>query len=192
MTGGIDIRGARGRAAGLVAALLLVLAISGPGAEQASAGPCPNADAGIDEASAKQLATAVRCLINRDRAERDLHQLANDGKLRRAAAKHNAAMLKENCWAHDCPGEPNLGRRIRNTGYLDGARRWSYGENFGCANTPSSMLSTWLQTPFSRSNIRKPEYRDIGVAAARDQVPASECDEGTEITFTAVFARRIP
>lgn len=156
----------------------------------AAAAPCPHADAGIDEATAKQHATAIGCLINRDRARHDRGHLANNSKLKTAAGRHNRTMLKKNCWDHDCPGEPGLGRRIRNTGYLDGARSWSYGETFGCATSPKAMLNVWLQNGFARGNIRNPSFKDVGIAAARDQVGASNCDDGNEITFTVVFARR--
>lgn len=181
------------RIAGAVAASLMLCALwIGPGVESAAAAPCPNANSGTDDANAGQLAKALRCLVNDDRGARDLHRLSDDAKLREAAAKHNKTMLDENCWAHDCAGEPNLERRIRNTGYLNGAKRWSFAETFGCADTPRAMLSTWRQHGFTRKSMRNPRFRDLGVAAARDQVPESDCVEGTEITFTAVFARRTP
>ncbi len=180
-----------GRLGGAFAAAVAALAL-GYGVPAAAASTCAHADSGIDDASAGQLANAVRCLINDDRAARDRRRLSDDGKLRRAARRHNKAMLGKNCWSNQCPGEPRLERRIRDSGYLKGARRWSYGEVFGCADTPRAMLSTWLGKNFARGNIRERAFRDVGVAAVRDQVRRSICDEGTEVTFTVVFARRAP
>jgi uncharacterized protein YkwD len=160
------------------------------GAGTAFAGSCPNADSGINDAMAAELANALRCLINEDRAQRDARRLDSNSKLREAAARHNKTMFEENCWSHDCPGEPRLERRIRNTGYLDGARRWSFAEVFGCANTPQGMLNGWLNRNYSRNSLRKRAFRDIGVAAVRDQVPRSDCNGDTQITFTAVLAER--
>ena len=196
-SGGTHRQGAwrrRGRAGGALAAaaVLAVLAGWGPGVAGAGAAACAHADSGIDDATADQLANAVRCLINDDRKARDRHRLDNDGKLRRAASRHSKAMFAQNCWTHQCPGEPRLERRIRDTGYLNGAKRWSFAENFGCADTPEAMLSTWLQNNFARGNIRDRAFRDVGAVAVRDQVPASGCDADTAVTFTVVFARRSP
>ena len=172
----------------MIAALALLAA--GPGAGTALAGACAHADDAIDEATAKQLARAVRCLIGEDRRERDLRRLDPNGKLDQAAGKHNRTMLKENCWSHDCPGEPGLERRIKNTGYLDNADKWRFGEVFGCEVTPMAMLDEWTANKPTRRVLRDKGYRDIGIAAARDQVGQSECDGGNEVTYTVVVAKR--
>jgi len=177
----------------LLAALVVGLGIAGPGAAPALAGTtCANADAGIGDAKAKQLARAVKCLINEDRFERNKRRVRANGMLRTAAAKHNRAMLQGNCWSHKCPGEPALGKRIRQTGYLDGAREWRFGELFGCHTTPQEMVDRWLSKQFGRKQIRRPSYRDIGVAAKKQQVEASNCDDGDEVTYTIVLAYRVP
>ncbi len=168
------------------------LALAGAGAERAVAGgPCAHANDGIDEATAEQFVNSIRCLVNKDRKEHDREPLDNNGKLDSAAGKHNRTMLDENCWKHDCAGEPSLERRIRNTGYLDGADSWRFGETFGCDVTPQAMLNTWRSSNFDRKNIRDRRFEDIGVAAARNQVGQSDCDGGNEITWTLVLGRRI-
>ncbi len=159
-------------------------------AAPASAGPaCAGADATIDD-PADTLRQAMICLINSDRAEHDRHSLDPNGKLSEAARKHNKVMLEENCWGHDCPGEPNLGKRLRDTGYLRGAKRWRYAENIGCANTPQALFDAWVGNEFARKNIRNGVFRDIGIGVLKDQVGASGCDDGNQITYTVVFARR--
>lgn len=175
-----------------LAGLLAALAFGLPGSAPATAagGGCKRADSGIDEATAKQLAKAVRCLINDDRTDRGLPRLDLNDDLQKAAGRHNRKMLRDNCWKHKCPGEPDLETRIKRTGYLDGAERWRYAEVFGCHATPALMVDYWLDTQFPRSQLRKQVYRDFGVAAARDQVPKSECDDGNEATYTVVLGYR--
>ena len=184
---------ARATAAWLAAAALAAFALlgAGPGAGQALAGTsCNHADSGIDEATAKQLAKAVRCLINEDRADRDLHRLDSDSRLQEVAGKHNRTMLRVNCWEPTCPGEPPLSKRIKRSGYTDGARNWRYAQVFGCHATPAQMVDTWLSIQFPRAQLRDPGFRDFGVVAARDQVGASDCDDGNEATYTVVLGRR--
>ncbi|MGI9019763.1 MAG: CAP domain-containing protein [Solirubrobacterales bacterium] len=175
------------RATGAVALAVGLLGVLAP--SPARAAQCANAGAGIDDARARQLAGAARCLINEDRAQRDLRRLGSDSRLRKTAARHNEVMMREGCWSHECPGEPDLEGRIRRSGYLDGASRWIYAENFGCAQTPRGMVSAWLNSAFHRENIRRAGFRDIGVAAVRDHPRGSPCSAAT-ITFTVVFARR--
>jgi uncharacterized protein YkwD len=184
---------ARRWATSLAAALLAALALvaGGPGAGQALAGSaCNHADSGIDEATAKQLAKAVRCLINEDRADRDLKTLDSDSRLQEVAGKHNRTMLRKNCWKPQCPDEPGLAKRIKRSGYTDGATQWRYAQIFGCHTTPALMVDIWLDQQFPRAQLRDGAYRDIGVVAARDQVGQSECDDGNEATYTVVFGLR--
>jgi uncharacterized protein YkwD len=164
------------------------LAAAGPGTAPASAAPCANADATIDEASPGELKNAVVCLINDKRHNRGKRKLDKSQKLQKAARRHNDTMLRKNCWSHHCKGEPGLEKRIRKTGYLDGASRWAYAENFGCALTPKGMVKAWMNRNFHRKNILGP-YEDIGAAAAKELVPSSPC-EGDRVTYTVVFASR--
>ena len=162
------------------------------GPPPALAGACANANATTGEATPVELRKAIVCLVNRERAQRDKRRLESNSKLAEAADRHNRAMVEDNCWKHNCPSEPRLGRRIRNTGYLDGARRWEYAQNFGCAQTPKRMVSRWMNAnqPFFRRNILDGEWRDIGADAVEQAVPASNCDSGSPATYTLVFAFR--
>jgi uncharacterized protein YkwD len=181
------------RALALVIAGAAALALlgAGLGAAPAQAAPCANADATIDEASAGELKKAVVCLINKKRHDRGKHKLDYNGKLQKAAKKHNNTMLRKNCWAHHCPGEPGLEKRIRKTGYLDGATSWAYAQNFGCAQTPQGMLDLWMNSSFHRKNLLDRRYEDIGGAAAKEVVPSSPCGSD-RVTYTVVFAGRTP
>lgn len=176
--------------AAAAAAFLLLLASGATTGRSHAGATCNNADATIDQASGKELRRALTCLINDKRRDRDRPTLDPNGDLKEAANKHNKAMLRENCFAHDCPNEPSLGQRIRRSGYLQGARRWRYAENIGCAVTPQALMEIWMQNNFARENIINRVFRDIGVGVVKDQVGRSMCDTGNEVTYTVVFARR--
>lgn len=186
-----EFSAARALAILAAAAAFLLLLASGATTSRSYAGSvCNNAGATIDEASGKELRRALTCLINDKRRERDRPILDPNGDLKEAANKHNKAMLRENCFSHDCPNEPSLGQRVRRSGYLQGARRWRYAENIGCAVTPRALLRIWMKNDFARQNILNRVFRDIGAGAVKDQVPRSKCDTGNEVTYTVVFARR--
>lgn len=176
-------------AAATLAALTLL--VSGATAEPASAASCANAEATIDQASVKELRKALACLINDKRSKRDRKQVDSNGKLAKAAKRHNQTMLDQDCWAHKCNGEDGLEKRVRKTGYLNDARRWKLAQNFGCALTPKGMLNAWVASDFQRRNLLNPAYEDLGVSAAKDLVsnPPSGC-EGDRVTYTVVLASR--
>ena len=171
-----------------LAALAAAALISGgPGASSAMA-KCANADATVDEATASELKQAVLCLVNDKRHDRGKPRLDKNARLQKAALRHNRTMLQDNCWKHKCEGEPRLEKRIRRTGYFDGASSWAFAQNFGCALAPQGMLKTWMKSAFTRNNILGP-YEDIGVAAAKETVPSSPCG-ANRVTYTVVFASR--
>jgi uncharacterized protein YkwD len=173
---------------GVAAVVLVALLAAGPGASSAIAGQCANADATPAEATVGELRNAIVCLINDKRRDRDKRRLDKNAKLKDAAVRHNRTMLRENCWRHKCPGEPTLQKRLRRSGYLDGASSWAYAENFGCAQTPQGMLNAWMDSRFHRKNILG-SYEDIGAAAAKEVVPSSPCGSD-RATYTVVLASR--
>lgn len=168
---------------------MTVLLFTAPGAARAAS--CAHADATNAEATLNQLEQAVVCLINQKRHSLDRPRVDRNGKLNHAAARHTRTMLDEDCFRHRCPGEPELGRRIRATGYLDGATKWRYAESFGCKLTPRGMVNAWLERRFHRRNLLKTRYRDIGVGAGRG-APSACSTNPALTTFTAVFAWRKP
>ena len=170
---------ARHAAALAVAALLAGLALLlGSAPQSASAADCENANATINEATEKQLRKALFCLINEKRHQRDRKRLDQNDKLQEAARRHTQTMLEDDCWKHKCEGEPPLGKRIRKTGYLDGAREWHFAENFGCAFTPEGMLDAWLDAGLPAPQPPQPRLRGHGRDRVKDQVsnPPSGCD----------------
>jgi uncharacterized protein YkwD len=176
--------------AALVAVTLAatVALLASPSLEGASAATCANAEAPAQELERKALRKALICLINKQRQARDLVRLHKNKPLKRVAQRHTNTMVKTDCLLHQCPGEAGMGQRIQRSGYLDGARRWAYAENTGCAVTAKAMVNRWMDSDFHRGNVLRRKFRDIGVGVS-DQPVASECKDD-HATFAAIFAWR--
>ena len=89
-------------------------------------------------------------LINQQRKAQSLPPLETDPRLMNAADLHNGWMLDHDCFAHQCPGEPDPFTRMRNAGYplLSGS------ENIGQGyRTPSDMVTGWMGSSGHRANI---------------------------------------
>jgi uncharacterized protein YkwD len=168
----------------LATALLLV-----PGAPSASAGAgCANAGAEPGEATLRQLKRAVICLVNNKRSSRGKPRLDRNGKLSEAATNHTEKMLAQDCFEHKCAGEPGFGRRVRRSGYPDGADRWKARENLGYAPTPRKMVRAFMNKDASRLNILNENFRDVGIGAGQG-VPVEGKPED-KVTYTLVLAWR--
>jgi uncharacterized protein YkwD len=177
--------------AALAAALVIVLAASsaaGAGAPAERGGGCANATNPATQTSTGELAIAIGCLVNEERGDRGRRAYRGDRRLEKAAKKHNDKMVSANCFSHKCPGEPDLEGRIRNTGYLSGARKFGFAEDIGCAQTAEEMVAHWMDSRLHRRNILSREYKEIGVAASHGRV-SKRCGENFA-TFTIVFAFR--
>jgi uncharacterized protein YkwD len=190
MTAETAIRSWLGVAAGVGALLLATLALatrSESAAAQTSS--CPNATVPASELSERALRRATTCLINRLRESRDRTRVRRDARLQRVAQRHTRVMVRTDCLRSRCPGQPMLQRRIRRSGYLDGARRWRFAQSTGCARTARAMVNTWRQRKFHRTNLLGARFRDLGVGVL-GAVP-DQCS-GQEATFVALLAWRIP
>ncbi len=121
----------------------------------------------------KLAAESVRCLIDKERAARGLHQLDPQNKLRKAAKRHTEHMLHSGCFAHSCPGEADLVGRITSAGYLPCTCTWRVGENIawgsGRNSTPAATVDAWMHSPPHREMILTAGMRevDVGVRSGR-------------------------
>ena len=190
-----------GVGAAVVAALATLgfaLLISPPGLDARALGPgCgPHAAHTPTEASSKQLRKALGCLINRQRAQRDRKLVRANADLSRIARRHTKAMIKDECFKHQCPGERSLRKRIESSGYLKGGGRYGYGEILGCSDTPSAMIEEWMNTPFSKKNIVDGRFRQVGVGGKQGSPfpPGGEqCRPGSgHMTYAVIFGWRKP
>jgi uncharacterized protein YkwD len=110
----------------------------------------------------------VLCLLNKRRKGAGLPALRRDGKLEAAAQRHTERMDGTGCFAHECPGEPDLEARLKGINYLiGGLLRWAFGENVAwgeaSAGTPKAMVAAWMDSPGHRANILNRQYREVGV-----------------------------
>jgi uncharacterized protein YkwD len=184
-----------GRRVAAVAALaLLTLAISLalgalPGTTAAFA--CAHATDRPHQTPLAKLGKAMQCLVNNKRHKHQLRPLKNNDRLDTAARRHTKVMLKKDCFKHRCPGEPPLGKRIRQTGYTKGAKRYFYAESLGYHKSPKRAIRKLMQTSFNRKNILGRDWQDIGVGAGWGAPVKGANDKKLE-TFTIVFAWRKP
>jgi uncharacterized protein YkwD len=163
----------------------------GPGVASASAA-CPHAGAHAHEISLPELRKTMTCLVNRERAKRGRGRLKANKRLTTAAQGHNDVMLAEECFRHNCPGEPGLGHRVRKSGYLKGQRAWRFAENLGYDKTPRQMMKSWLHSPFNRGNLLDGGFKDIGVGVGWGAPSRRISDDSDFATYTLVFALRRP
>ena len=150
---------------------------------------CRAAEAPAAELSAKALRRSFTCVINKERSSRERHELEENASLKRVAKRHAERMVADECLGHTCPGERPLEQRVRRSGYPDGADRWRFASNTGCADSAKAMLRSWLHSEFHRENVLDPRFRDLGVGVERT-APESQGCESDFATFAVVFGRR--
>jgi uncharacterized protein YkwD len=146
-------------AAGIATTLLLLTGSPAP-----AHAACKGKAAPPETISAHRAEDAVFCLLNRERAKRELPRLGRHKQLDGPAREHSRYMVDHGCFEHDCPGEPDLADRLRR--YLSkGGRTW--GENIasggGEAGSPRSIVRSWMGSKGHRANILSSQYEHIGI-----------------------------
>ena len=163
--------------------VIVALAIVGtfvvprPGDEGEPTGPthgCEDADR-PDEA-------ATLCLLNAERAERDLRPLRRRRVLDAAAEAHARDMAEHGFFAHEAPDGSRPHERILRAGYR---RARLTGENLAkgerSAGAASSIVDGWMDSPGHRANILRRGFEEIGVAIV---------DDGEEAIYVTTFGAR--
>jgi uncharacterized protein YkwD len=170
----------------LATALTLCL-VAAPAA--AAAGACDGGNASTTTASKRVLVRATLCVLNVKRARHNLRPLRLNRRLSVAARRHSRAMAERHFFSHTSLNGASFVDRIRDTGYLSGARSWSVGENIaygsGSRSTPRSIGSAWMNSPGHRANILSSTFRSIGIGIASG-TPVG----GGGATYTTDFGRR--
>lgn len=151
----------------LAAATSLSLApVSSAKAHHASP-KCLHAGAHAGQVSRRALARATLCLLNKQRRLHHLKDLKMSKRLGRAARGHSVEMARVHYFSHNSFSGASFLDRIRRSGYLHSARRWSVGENIawgsGGLSTPRSIVRAWMHSPGHRANILQPSFRSIGI-----------------------------
>ncbi len=152
---------------------------------------CENADVPGQKLRPRVAAEAVRCLIDKERVTHGLHALGPQKSLLRAAKRHTGAMLSKGCFAHTCPGEPDLVGRVTDTGYLPCNCNWSVGENIAWASgknsSPAGIVAAWMASPPHREMILTGSMNDVDVGV-RPGKPGKR--KAHAATYTADFGYR--
>lgn len=151
----------------LAATLALLAAVKPAGAEAF----CNFQNVVPGELTGKQARQSVHCLINEKRNQHGRGDYSSDGRLVKAAAKHSRVMAEQNCFSHECPGEPSLKRRLRNVGYItNGLSAYAYGENIGKGDgelgRPKRIVNAWMQSPPHRRAILSGKFKEMGAGFA--------------------------
>src|SRR4051812_7384717 len=79
--------------------------------------------------SSLQVERSVLCLVNRERTSRGLKRLSLNGRLAKAAVTHSRDMVERSYFDHTSLGGSTPLDRIKGSGYMTGARSYTYGEN---------------------------------------------------------------
>jgi uncharacterized protein YkwD len=171
----------------VLAAVAALLALVAPSASAARG--CAAAGASVDKASKRALVRATLCVLNAQRVRNNLRPLRLNRQLSTAARRHSRAMAKKRFFSHTSLSGASFVDRIRSSGYLNGARSWSVGENIaygtGSRSTPRSIGSAWMNSAGHRANILSGSFRAIGIGIVLG-TPLG----GGGATYTTDFGRR--
>lgn len=160
-------------------------------AATASGSSCAGATARPSSANSDATKQATLCLLNRVRKRHGLRRLRENPRLERAARAHSDDMVAGGLFSHASANGGNPAGRIRNAGYLSGARGWAVGENIGWGQaslaSPEAMVRAWMHSPGHRANILRGAFREIGIGVV-DATPVRGAGQGA--TYTTDFGRR--
>jgi uncharacterized protein YkwD len=162
-------------------ALLLSGAPSTAAAQETGCGFTRLAASAAPEANVR---SAVRCLVNSQRASHGLHSLRASAQLNAAADRHSADMVARGYFAHVTPEGKSVAARVRETGYLGGSNDWALGEDIGWGtstlSTAAAIVDAWMHSPPHRRVILDRDFRQIGVGVAPGvPVPGQAADGAT-------------
>ena len=171
----------------VVSLIVASLCLAAPAAANAE---CAGADLRPTAENLPQVRSAVRCLLNQERASRGLRKLRANAKLRRAAEKHSANMNANNFFDHVSPAGTTPVERVKAAGYLTGADSWAVGENIAWGeqrlSTPAEIMQSWMGSSAHKANILNRRFRHVGIGVA---VGAPIGGAGGA-TYTTAFGKR--
>lgn len=176
----------------LALALLLPALAAAP--SPAHAATCAGASAAVSHETTDrdlaQLRGTLRCLIDRERRQRDLVALRERSPLRRAAEQHSRDMVRRQYFDHTSPSGSVVETRARRAGYLRRVKRWELGEALGWGTleqaTPASLIRRMMASPKHRGLLLDRSFRDVGIGVALG-APVEGDEPG--VTLTLAFGR---
>ena len=115
-----------------------------------------------------ELADAIHCLLNAERAKQGLPPVERDPTLERAAQAHAEDMGRRRFYAHENPTGLTPDQRMRKAGF-DGR---TTGENIhwgvGHHATPARITRDWMNSPGHRENILRPVFTRVGIGVGAE------------------------
>jgi uncharacterized protein YkwD len=146
---------------------LLAVALLGPAAAAASAGP--ETSKGRSPASRfDSLERGVVTAINEVRREHGLPPLRASRSLSEAANVHSEAMARAGFFRHSSSDGTAFWKRVQRFYGAKGFGAWSVGENLLWASPsvdPKQAVQMWLDSPSHRRNMLAAAWREVGLAA---------------------------
>jgi uncharacterized protein YkwD len=134
---------------------------------------------------------ATLCTLNAQRERYGLAPLRLNKQLSRAARRHARDMVRRRYFGHDSLGGGSFVDRIRHSGYLNGARSWTVGENLAWgthrSSAPRAITSMWMNSPGHRANILNASFREVGIGLA---IGAPGAGGGPAATYATDFGAK--
>jgi uncharacterized protein YkwD len=157
----------------------------------ASAADCGPVNTEVDGLSQATMESSITCLINEERTSYGLQSVTPNDQLRQAAISHSNEMVAQGYFEHTSPAGLTFIDRIEDTGYMQGARSWTVGENLvwgsGPLSTPQSLVTAWMNSPPHRENLLASDYREVGMGVVFG-TPSPQASDG--VTVTTDFGMR--
>jgi uncharacterized protein YkwD len=167
-------------------AVLAALLVAAPNAVAV----CASASATPSEVAKRTVVRATLCTLNAERARHGLARLKLNKRLSAAARRHARDMVRRDYFAHDSLGGGSFVGRIRRSGYLKGASRWSVGENLAWGSrersAPRAITAMWMNSAGHRANILSPAFREVGIGFSNGAPGAS----GPAATYATEFGTK--
>jgi len=157
-----------GAALALVGVAVMIVAAAAAGARtrmraHLANGGCAHADSPATSASGQEMRAAVVCLINRQRAGRQLPAIRENGRLERAAQTWTNAMVAR----HEFSEGSDFSTRVTAVGFSFSA----LGENIATGfATPRAVVNAWMASTGHCRNILNPSYADVGTGVNRHAI----------------------
>jgi uncharacterized protein YkwD len=92
-------------------------------------------------------------------------------------------MEERHCFAHQCPGEPSLGSRLRRVDYIQAKHdRYGYSEILGAGTqrlgSPRRIVQAWMGSSTHRSAILSGSWDELGVGFVKGTIESRSGNGG--------------
>lgn len=192
--GGLDVDGAfvprtRPRLRHALILAVVASALTAPAPAAASSTACPGASVQAAKGELDRVRSAVVCLVNRERRARGLNSLRQSSRLRRAARRHSADMVRRRYFSHLSPEGRDHVDRARRARYVVAKSSWRLAENLAWMPsgnaTAADLVKAWMASPTHRDNILRRGMDHAGVGLVLGTPSGAR-----GVTGTLVFGRR--